>query len=56
MKALGRAFFARLDMQMAEADRIIKGRRAGNAWDALALIVAEFASGRVVLRGETQAA
>ncbi len=56
MKALGRAFFARLDMQMAEADRIIKGRRAGNAWDALALIVAEFATGRVVLRGETQAA
>jgi DNA polymerase-3 subunit delta len=56
LKPLGRAFFAHLDVQMAEADRIIKGRMHGNGWDALALIVAGFATGRVVLRGETQAA
>jgi len=56
LKPLGRAFFARLDMQLAEADRIVKGRQHGNGWDALALIVAEFAGGRAVLRGESQAA
>jgi DNA polymerase-3 subunit delta len=56
LKPLGRAFFARLDLQMADADCIIKGRKAGNGWDALAIIVAEFASGRVVLHGETRAA
>jgi DNA polymerase-3 subunit delta len=56
LKPLGRAFFAHLDSQMAEADCIIKGRRAGNAWDALAVIAAEFAAGRVLLRRENQAA
>jgi len=56
LRPLGRAFIAHLDMQMAEADRIIKGRRPGNAWDALALIVAEFAGGRVLLRAQSAAA
>ena len=56
LKPLGRAFFARLDTQMAQADRIIKGRLHGSGWDALALIVAEFSTARVVLRGETEAA
>ncbi len=37
--------------RMAEADRIVKGRQRGNAWDALALLVAEFAGGRAVLAG-----
>lgn len=49
LKPLGRAFFARLDTRMAEVDLIAKGRRAGNAWDALALVVAEFAGGRPLL-------
>jgi len=48
LKPLGRAFFAHLDTRMAEADRIVKGRRPGNAWDALAVIVAEFAGGRAL--------
>lgn len=50
LKPLGRAFFARLDERMATADRIVKGRQFGNAWDALALLVAEFATGRVILQ------
>jgi DNA polymerase-3 subunit delta len=50
LKPLGRAFFARLNDRMAVADRIVKGRQWGNAWDALALLVAEFASGRPVLQ------
>jgi DNA polymerase-3 subunit delta len=49
LKPLGRAFFARLDLRLAAADRIIKGRQPGNAWDALGLVVTEFASGRAVL-------
>jgi DNA polymerase III subunit delta len=49
LKPAGRAFFARLNERAAAADRIIKGRQRGNAWDALALLAAEFASGRVVL-------
>ena len=49
LKPLGRAFFARLDSRMAEVDLIAKGRRQGNAWDALALVVAEFAGGRALL-------
>jgi len=49
LRPLGRAFFARLDTRMAEVDQIAKGRRAGNAWDALALVVAEFAGGRPLL-------
>ncbi len=56
LKPLGRAFFARLDARMAEADRIVKGRQHGNAWDAIALIVVEFASGRAQLGGEHAAA
>jgi DNA polymerase-3 subunit delta len=50
LKPLGRAFFARLNERMAVADRIVKGRQWGNAWDALALLVAEFADGRAVLQ------
>ncbi len=49
LRPLGRAFFARLDVRMAEVDLIAKGRRQGNAWDALALVVAEFAAGRSLL-------
>jgi DNA polymerase-3 subunit delta len=55
-KPLGRAFFAHLDTRMAEADRIVKGRQPGNAWDALALVAAEFASGRVQLNASRAAA
>ena len=49
LRPLGRAFFAHLDSRLAAADRIAKGRQHGDAWDALALAVAEFAGGRVVL-------
>jgi hypothetical protein len=49
LKPAGRAFFARLNERAAAADRIIKGRQRGNAWDALALLAAEFAAGRAVL-------
>jgi DNA polymerase-3 subunit delta len=56
LKPMGRAFFARLDTRMAEADRIVKGRQQGNAWDAIALIVAEFAGGRVLLHAPGEAA
>jgi DNA polymerase-3 subunit delta len=56
LKPLGRGFFARLDTRMAEADRILKGRQHGNAWDALALVTTEFASGRAQLAGESAAA
>lgn len=49
LKPLGRAWFARLEGRMATADRVIKGRQAGNAWDELSLVVAEFAAGRGVL-------
>lgn len=49
LRPLGRAWFARLDAQMAEVDLIAKGRRHGNAWDALGLVVAEFAGGRPLL-------
>lgn len=49
LRPLGRAFFSRLDTRMAEVDLIAKGRRAGNAWDELALVVAEFAGGRPLL-------
>jgi DNA polymerase III subunit delta len=55
-KPLGRAFFARLDTHMARVDRIVKGRRHGNAWDELGLLVAEFAGTRPVLREATAAA
>jgi DNA polymerase III subunit delta len=50
LRPLGRAFFARLNERAAAADRIVKGRQRGNAWDALALLVAEFAAGRAVLQ------
>jgi DNA polymerase III subunit delta len=50
LRPQGRAFFARLNERAAAADRIIKGRQRGNAWDALALLVAEFAAGRAVLQ------
>jgi DNA polymerase-3 subunit delta len=46
LKPLGRAWFARLGERLAEADRIIKGRQPGDAWDQLALLVTEFAGGR----------
>jgi DNA polymerase-3 subunit delta len=50
LKPLGRAFFARLNDHMAAADRIVKGRQWGNAWDALALLVVEFAAGKALLQ------
>jgi DNA polymerase-3 subunit delta len=56
LKPRGRAFFARLDTRLAEVDLIVKGRRPGNAWDALALVVAEFAGGRAVLSESSAAA
>lgn len=56
LKPLGRAFFARLEGRMATADRIIKGRQAGHAWDELSLVVAEFAAGRAMLPATTGAA
>jgi DNA polymerase-3 subunit delta len=56
LRPLGRAFFARLDAHMAEVDLIAKGRRQGNAWDELALVVAEFAGGRPVLASAGRAA
>jgi DNA polymerase III subunit delta len=49
LRPSGRAFFARLNERAAVADRIIKGRQRGNAWDALALLAAEFSAGRPVL-------
>ena len=49
LKAQGRAFFARLNERAAAVDRTIKGRKRGNVWDALALLVTEFASGKAVL-------
>jgi DNA polymerase III delta subunit len=49
-KSLGRAQFLRLNTRLAEIDRIAKGRRHGNVWDELSLLVAEFASGTPVLR------
>jgi len=55
-KPLGRAFFARLDARMAETDRIIKGARHDFAWDALGLVVAEFAGGRAMLAAGRDAA
>jgi DNA polymerase-3 subunit delta len=56
LKPLGRAFFARLDARLAAADRMVKGRQAGDAWDELALAAAEFASGRAVLPANAGAA
>jgi len=56
LKPLGRAFFARLEGRMAAADRVIKGRQAGHAWDELSLVVAEFAAGRGMLPTATGAA
>ena len=56
LKPLGRAFFARLEGRMATADRVIKGRQAGHAWDELSLVVAEFATGRGMLPAATGAA
>jgi DNA polymerase III subunit delta len=50
LRPQGRAFFARLNDRAAAADRIVKGRQRGNAWDALALLAAEFATGRPVLQ------
>jgi DNA polymerase III subunit delta len=49
-KPLGRAYFARLNEQVARTDQVIKGQRFGNAWDELALLVADFAGGNAVLR------
>jgi len=56
LKPLGRAFFARLEGRMAAADRVIKGRQPGHAWDELSLLVAEFATGRGMLPAATGAA
>ena len=48
-KPLGRAWFAQLNAHVARADQVIKGQRYGNAWDELALLVAEFSGGSAVL-------
>jgi len=45
----GREAFARLTERAARADRISKGQQYGNAWDELALLVSEFASGEALL-------
>lgn len=45
----GRALFARLTGRAARADRMIKGMEEGQAWDEIALLVAEFASGEAAL-------
>jgi DNA polymerase III subunit delta len=50
LKPLGRAFFARINDRMAASDRINKGFQSNYAWDALGLLVAEFAGGRAVLQ------
>jgi hypothetical protein len=34
---------------VARADQVIKGQRYGNAWDELALLVAEFSGDSAVL-------
>ena len=49
-KPLGRAWFAQLNAQAARTDQVVKGQRHGNAWDELALLVAEFSGGSAVLR------
>lgn len=49
-KPLGRAWFAQLNAHVARADQVIKGQRYGNAWDELALLVAEFSGSSAVLR------
>jgi DNA polymerase III subunit delta len=48
-RPLGRAWFAQLNAHAARTDQVIKGQRFGNAWDELALLVAEFSGGSVVL-------
>ncbi|MEO8308156.1 MAG: DNA polymerase III subunit delta [Pseudomonadota bacterium] len=48
-KPLGRAWFAQLNAHVARTDQVIKGQHHGNAWDELALLVAEFAGGSQVL-------
>jgi hypothetical protein len=40
--------FARLAARAARADRMIKGRLAGDAWDELALLVSELCGHRVL--------
>jgi len=49
-KPLGRAWFAQLNAHVARTDQVIKGQRYGNAWDELALLVAEFSGSSAVLR------
>lgn len=49
LRPLGRAFMARIDARLAAADRMIKGRQSGDAWNELAQAASEFASGRTVL-------
>jgi DNA polymerase-3 subunit delta len=48
LRPLGRAFMAGIDARLAAADRVIKGRQPGNAWDELAQAATEFASGRAL--------
>jgi hypothetical protein len=36
--------FARVTQRAERADRMVKGRLAGDAWDELALLTAEFCS------------
>jgi len=40
--------YARLSARMARADRMIKGRQSGDAWDEMALAIVEFAGRRTL--------
>jgi DNA polymerase-3 subunit delta len=40
--------YARLAARLSRADRMIKGRHAGDAWDEMALIIVEFAGRRTL--------
>jgi hypothetical protein len=40
--------FARLAARLARADRMIKGRQSGDAWDEMALTIVEFAGRRTL--------
>lgn len=44
----GRLPYARLAARLSRADRMIKGRHRGDAWDEMALIIVEFAGRRTL--------
>jgi DNA polymerase III subunit delta len=49
-KLLGRPFIARMECHMSRVDQIIKRGHRGNAWDELALIASELATGKAAIR------